>query len=505
LKELQLNGSSLTIDQILIVSREHARVKMAEEALEQVRRGRETVNRILQSGKSVYGVNTGFGKLAERKIGRDELETLQVNLIRSHSVGTGPRLHDDEVRAAMVIRLNTLLKGHSGVRKEIVEQLTSFLNSDLIPEIPRYGSLGASGDLAPSAHLALTLIGEGNIVRNGTLMSAAQALRQGGLKAVKLKEKEGIALINGTQVMTGLGCLLVFDCKNLLDVLDIASAASVEALGGNLSPYDERVHLLRPLKGQIEVAQTIRRLLSGSKLASRSGRVQDPYSLRCIPQVHGAFREALDFARSMVEVEINSVTDNPIVFPEDDSVLSAGNFHGQPVALALDLLCIAVTEACVISERRVNKLLSSFNPKLPLFLTKKSGLNSGMMVLQYTAASLIAQNRVLATPASLDSANVSAGQEDHSSMGVTAALKCREAIDNAFKVVAIELMCACQAIDLLSPFEPGKGTARTFELVRKVCKALDEDRSLSGELEKLSAVLKQPQFRDSVFEAIETV
>jgi histidine ammonia-lyase len=499
LKEITLNGSSLTIEEVVRISRGGAKVRIAQETFDKVQSGRDSVERLLKSRNTVYGVNTGFGRLADRRIDDDKLERLQVNLIRSHSVGTGSRLDKDETRAIMAVRLNTLLKGYSGIRREIAEQLISFLNMQLTPEIPRYGSLGASGDLAPSAHLALTLIGEGNLVGDeGSLIPAKKALKENKVRPVKLREKEGLALINGTQVMTGLGCLLLFDSVNLFDVLDIAAALSLEALQGNPSAFDIRVHSLRPFAGQVGVAETVRTLVSGSKLISKSGRVQDPYSLRCVPQVHGAYRDSLNFAGSIIGVEINSVTDNPIIFPEDDSVVSAGNFHGQPVALALDLLGIAVAGACVISERRVDKLLSGVNDKLPLFLTKESGLNSGMMVLQYTAAALISQNKVLASPATLDSANVSAGQEDHSSMGVTAALKAREIVDNAFGVAAIELLCSCQAIEFLNPAELGDGTSKAFGLVRKISPKLTDDRSLAADIERLSKYLKSGKFRDDV-------
>ena len=338
------------------------------------------------------------------------------------------------------------------------------------------------------------------MIHEGKKLPTKQFLKTVGLKPIKLKEKEGLAIINGTQVMSGLGCLLIEDATNFLDLLDIAAALSLEALGGNIDSFDPRIHELRPIPGQIEVASQIRRLVSGSELLGNANRVQDPYSLRCIPQVHGAFREALKFAKSMIEVEINSVTDNPVIFP-DDSVISAGNFHGQPIAIALDLLGLTLAEACVYSERRTDKLLSGLNPSLPMFLTENSGLRSGMMILQYTAAALVNRNTILAAPAGLHSAVVSAGQEDHASMGVTSALKAREIIINATKVVAIELMCGCQAVEMLGSSRLGKGSQVAIKKIRKLTRHLVEDRSLSAELERLSEYLQKGEFVKSVLDA----
>ena len=501
LGKIVLDGTSLRIDQIISISRDLAQVSIADEAIARVEDGRKIVDRIVKSGKTAYGLNTGFGVLAEKKIDLRDLEVLQLNLIRSHAAGVGSPLSNDEVRAMMVVRLNTLLKGYSGVRPEIVNQLKDFLNSNVVPEIPRYGSLGASGDLAPSAHLALTLIGEGNVIHEGKKLPSRQFLKKVGLKPIRLKEKEGLAIINGTQVMSGLGCLLVKDATNFLDLLDIAAALSLEVLGGNIDSFDSRIQELRPIPGQIEVASQIRQLVSGSELLGSAERVQDPYSLRCIPQVHGGFREALKFAKSMIEVEINSVTDNPVIF-SDDSVISAGNFHGQPIAIALDLLGLTLAEACVYSERRTDKLLSGLNPSLPMFLTKNSGLRSGMMILQYTAAALVNQNTILAAPAGLHSAVVSAGQEDHASMGVTSALKAREIIINATKVVAIELMCGCQAAEMLGQAKLGKGSQVSIKNIRKLTKHLVEDRSLSVDLERLSEYLQKGEFVKSVLDAV---
>lgn len=495
---IYLDGLSLTIDDVLQIARDGVRVEISPQALQRVQDGRKIVEKIVASNRTVYGINTGFGKLAEKKIDAEDLEKLQLNLIRSHAAGVGDPLSAEEVRAVMTVRLNTLLRGYSGVRDEIVKLLASFVNSNIIPHIPRTGSLGASGDLAPSAHLALVMAGEGLAISGGKILQGRLALSRAKLKPVRLKEKEGIAIINGTQVMSGLGCLIVKDSDNLLRINDIAAAASLDALGGNLEAFDDRIQQLRPVMGQIEVAARIRQLVSGSRLLGSGKRVQDPYSLRCIPQVHGAFAEAWRFVSSMVETEINAVTDNPLVFP-DETVISAGNFHGQPVALSLDVLGIAIAEAGSYCERRIDKLLSGFDPELPLFLSTHSGLNSGMMILQYTAAALVNRNLVLATPAGLNTATVSAGQEDHASMGVTSALKAREILANFSQILAIELICACQALDFRGVNNAGIGTKRAHRLVRKYVGFLDSDRSLSAEIQSLSEFLQKGDFVENVF------
>ena len=499
---IQLDGESLSIEAVLRVARQKVPVQIAERALHKVKEGRRSVERILVSEKISYGINTGFGKFSEKVIDRKDLLQLQLNLIRSHAVGTGDPLPEDAARAVMLVRLNTLLKGRSGIRPELAKQIMTYLNSNVVPEIPRYGSLGASGDLAPSAHFALTLVGEGKLVRNGRSFPANVVLKELGIKPLRLREKEGLAIINGTQVMTGLGCLLVSDALNFFDLLDIAAVFSLEALGGNIDAFESRVHNLRPIKGQTEVAERIRALSSLSKLIGRSKRVQDPYSLRCIPQVHGAFREVLDFARKIVEIEINSVTDNPIIFAEDDSVISAGNFHGQPIAVALDMLAVVIAEACTFSERRIDKLLSGLNPKLPLFLTEDSGLSSGMMVLQYTAAALNSKIALLATPAGLWTATVSAGQEDHSSMGMTSALKAQEMLHLAMKVVGIELICASQAAELLDEKALGTGSTTALKLIRQITHRVNEDRSMAEDLERLACFLEEGDFAHKVLQSV---
>lgn len=497
-----LDGTSLTIENVVDVARNYARVEIALAAIEAVKRGRKSIERILKSGETVYGINTGFGKLADTKISGGQLDQLQHNLIRSHSVGTGAPLNEDETRAVMVVRLSSLLRGNSGVRLEVTRQLQEFLNRKLYPVIPRYGSLGASGDLAPSAHLALCLIGEGQAFdSNKKLVRTSTVLQKLRIDPIKLRAKEGLAIINGTQVMTGLGALLINDVRSLIRNLDIAAAMSLESLGGSLSPFQSRIQKLRPMRGQAHVASRILRLLRDSRLTESENHVQDPYSLRCIPQVHGAFYDALQYAKNVIEIELNSVTDNPIIFPESDEVVTAGNFHGQPISLALDLLCMAVAEASVFSERRIDKLLSGFNPKLPLFLSSDPGLNSGFMVTQYTAAALVAENKILSRPASTENASVSAGQEDHASMGVTAALKARTVVDHTTTVIAIEILCAAQSLELLTggnKKKMGQGTRIALKEVRSISRTLKEDRPLEPDINKLSEALKQDRLTRAI-------
>lgn len=499
-----LDGESLSFQDITEIARNHLKAEIAQSALERVSKGRDSIERILKSRRTVYGINTGFGKLAESRVGKKEIDRLQLNLIRSHAVGSGVALEEDETRALIVVRLNSLLKGNSGVRDCVVLLLRDFLNNRFLPIIPRHGSLGASGDLAPSAHLALSLVGEGLAFdKQGAKVRAISRLNELGLRPIRLKAKEGLAIINGTQVMTGLACLLTSDSEQALLNLDIAGALSLEALGGSLTPFDARVQKLRPHRGQAQVATRIQKLVRDSSLIESAGRVQDPYSLRCIPQVHGAFIDAFHYTKSVVEVEINSVTDNPIVFPETDEVLSSGNFHGQPIALALDFLCFSLAEASAYSERRIDKLLSGFNEKLPMFLTKSPGLNSGLMVTQYTAAALVADNKILARPASLENASVSAGQEDHASMGLTAALKAREVLEHTFRVIAIEMLCSAQALDLLETKKMGQGTRIAHREIRKISKPLRDDRSMSEEVEKLAIALKEGKISRNVGRAIQ--
>ena len=492
---LILDGSSLTTEKVVSIARDFTEIEIGVEGKENVRKGRESIERMLKTGGVYYGINTGFGKLADTVIPNADLEKLQVNLIRSHSVGVGQPFAEDEVRAIMVVRLNSLLKGYSGVSLDVIEQLQIFLNEKIYPLIPRFGSLGASGDLIPSAHLALCMIGESYVFDNGKQIPTRIMLQRIGIKPLSLKAKEGLSIINGTQVMTALGCLLIHDAEISLNNMDGISAMSLEALRAHLTPFQSRIQLIRPQEGQREVASRITKFLQDSTFVGSSRRVQDPYSLRCIPQVHGAFYDALRFARSIIANELNSVTDNPIVFSETDEIVSTGNFHGQPVSLALDLLCISLAEASMISERRIDKLLSGLNTELPLFLAAKPGLHSGLMVTQYSAAALVAQNRILAQPASLESANVSAGQEDHASMGVNAALKGLEVLENTLFVLAVEAVCSAQAIDVILDKNPklkqGIFTSILHKKIRELCPRIEADQTLFEEIKLVAKLLRK--------------
>ena len=451
----------------------------------QVQQAARVVAEIAEQDDAVYGVNTGFGDLAAVRVPHEQLRALQRNLVRSHAVGVGPLLPEESVRAVLLLRANTLAAGRSGVRAEVIDLLCDMLNRRVHPAIPMHGSVGASGDLAPLAHAALVLMGEGETVANGVRRAGGDALKAAGLKRIELQPKEGVALINGTQVMTAIGCLALHDGEVLAASADVVGAMSAEALRSTDRAWDEEPHATRPHPGQQAVAANLRALMAGSpNVAShRRGdpRVQDPYSVRCMPQVHGATRDALAYVRRVLEIEINSVTDNPIVFAEDRRVVSGGNFHGQPVAIALDLAAIALTELADISEARVDRLTNGHTSGLPPFLTPDAGTNSGFMVAQYTAAALLAEDRLRAVPASVQSIPTSAGMEDHVSMGVHAAHKVAEIARNTRDVLAIEALCAAQGLDLLTATTaPGVEEAR--RVVRERSPRLEDDRTLAPDI-----------------------
>ena len=440
----------------------------------------------------VYGVNTGFGDLATVRVGQDQLRDLQRNLLRSHAVGVGDPLSADVVRAVLLLRANTLAAGHSGVRVATIGLLLELLNNDVVPVIPAHGSVGASGDLAPLAHAALVLIGEGEALIGGQRMSGAEALRRKGLSAIELGPKEGVALINGTQVMTAIGCLALHDAEVLASTADVVGAMSAEALRATDAAWDEALNEARPHPGQQLVAANLRALMTGSpNVASHKTndpRVQDPYSVRCMPQVHGASRDALAYTRRVLEIEINAVTDNPLVFAEQRRVTSGGNFHGQPVAIALDLATIAVAELADISEARIDRLTNGHTSGLPPFLTPEPGTNSGFMVAQYTAAALVTENRLRSFPASVESLPTSAGMEDHVSMGVHAAHKLAAVVRNTRDVLAIEALCAAQGLDLLGA-TTGPGVEQARHVIRERVPALARDRVLAPDVVTISDLI----------------
>ncbi|HEX9123800.1 MAG TPA: histidine ammonia-lyase [Actinomycetota bacterium] len=479
-------GESLTLEDVVAVAG-GAEVALSSGAARRIQAARAVVEAAVAAGRTVYGVTTGFGSLANVRIPPAQADVLQRRIVRSHATAVGPALSHAEARAMLLLRAHVLALGHSGVRVQIVERMVDMLNRDLVPVVPEQGSLGASGDLAPLACLALPLIGGGELLVHGQPIPAARALADAGLEPLSLSAKEGLALVNGTQGMLAVGILAAMRLARLARVADVAAAMTIEAALGTDRPFDERLHALRPHAGQAASASNLRRLLAGSAIASSHREsdhlVQDAYSLRCAPQVHGATREVLRFAGGVLEVEVGSVSDNPIVLPETEEILSGGNFHGQPVAVALDALAAATVPLASISERRLFRLLAADrNNGLPAFLVPESGLNSGFMLLQYTAASLVSECKALAHPASVDSIPSSAGQEDHVSMGMTAARHAREVGANAEVVLALEVLAAAQALDLRGPLEPAPGTAAAHDAVRTVVPFLSEDRELGPDI-----------------------
>ena len=440
----------------------------------------------------MYGVNTGFGDLATVRVAHADQRALQLNLIRSHAVGLGAPLPEDVVRAILLLRANTLAAGRSGVRTQVIELLLGMLDSGVHPVIPKHGSVGASGDLAPLAHAALVLVGEGEAFLGGRRMPGAEALKKAGLKPIELGPKEGVALINGTQVMTAIGCLALHDAEILATTADVIGALSAEALRATDAAWDERLNAARPHPGQTVVAANLRVLMTGSPNVQShkvgDTRVQDPYSIRCMPQVHGASRDALSYVRRTLETEINSVTDNPLVFADERRVVSGGNFHGQPVAIALDTAAIAVAELADISEARIDRMTNGHTSGLPPFLTSEPGTNSGFMVAQYTAAALVTENRIRSFPAAVESLPTSAGMEDHVSMGTHAAHKLAAIVRNTRDVLAIEALCAAQGLDLLgATAAPGVEEAR--RVIREHVPALARDRVLAPDVERTADVI----------------
>ena len=496
-----LNGERLDLTDVAAVARGSVSVELGPQAVGRVEKAHAVVRRILEGDEQVYGVNTGFGHLKDIRIPPDRLETLQLNLIRSHAAGVGDPLPDDVVRAIMLLRAHVLALGHSGVRPVIIETLLAHLNTGILPVIPEKGSVGASGDLAPLSHLALSLMGEGRVRFGGQEMPADRALKETGIAPLKLGPKEGLALINGTQVIAAIGSLAAVEAGTLMTVADIAAATTVEALCGSHKPFEERLQALRPHPGQIAAAANMRALLHDSDIArshSTCGRVQDAYSIRCVPQVHGAARDVLRFTRSVLEIEINAVTDNPIVFPEEGDLLSGGNFHGEAPAMALDALTIAAAEIASIAERRIERLMNPALSGLKPFLTPDPGINSGLMMGQVTAAALVSENKVLSHPASVDSISTEAGQEDHVSMGPIAARKARRVVDHAFTVVAIEILSACQALDLEPTPRPGRGVEAAHGRVRNEVPFMVTDRMLANDIAAVEALVRSGRLLDAV-------
>ncbi|MCL2426467.1 MAG: histidine ammonia-lyase [Oscillospiraceae bacterium] len=484
---LILGDIPLTIEDVVRVARKHERVKLSDAAIERMEKSRTWVDKVLDSEKPVYGINTGFGELSKILIPRERWESLQRNLILSHCTGVGERFPEDVSRAIMLLRANSLIQGYSGIRVEAVERLIMLLNKDIYPVIPSKGSVGSSGDLAPLSHMAAVLLGEGMVVYEGKEVPSANVLEAAEISPIVLEAKEGLALINGTQAMTAVAALTLYDACNLMKIVDIAAALSLEALTGTRTAFDPRIGMIRPHKGHGETAINVLKLTEDSKIMENHAdceKVQDAYSLRCVSQVHGASKKALHHVIDTVNVEMNSVTDNPLVMADTGEIISGGNFHGQPVALVMDYLKIALAELGNISERRTSRLVDSKLSDLPAFLTAYPGVNSGFMILQYTAASLVSENKVLAHPASVDSIPTSANQEDHVSMGTIAARQAQEILENVQYVLAIEILAATQGIDFLSSNDksPGKGNNAVHKVVRTIVPHLDDDRVLSPDI-----------------------
>ena len=503
---LILDGQSLTLAEIEAVSLTRCPVAIAPAALTRVAQSRALIEEILAAGETVYGVNTGFGKLSDVRIPAENLAQLQTNLVRSHAGGVGQPLSEAESRAMLLLRANVLAKGFSGCRPALVELLVALLNAGVHPVIPEKGSVGASGDLAPLAHLALVAIGEGEAFYKGARMAGGEALRQAGLKPIVLAAKEGLALLNGTQAMTAVGALAVARARRVAQLADLAGAMSLEALMGTPAAFDPRIQQARPHRGQIRSAEHLVELLADSSIReshrTADSRVQDAYCLRCMPQVHGAARDALEHVRGILEIESGSATDNPLVFPDNSSktsirgaVLSGGNFHGAPLAYAFDYAAIVLTDLACITERRIDRLLNiDINEGLPAFLSPDPGLSSGFMIAQIVAAALINECQVLAHPSSAGSIPTDGGKEDHVSMGMTGALKLRQIVENAERVVGIELMCAAQGLEFRRPLRASREVEQAHAVVRTLLPRLEQDRVLAHDIEAMATAVRAGAF-----------
>ncbi|HWR44505.1 histidine ammonia-lyase [Sporomusa sp.] len=483
-----LDGYALTLEDVVKVAREYEEAGLSDQGRKQIVDSRAIVDKILDAESPVYGISTGFGDFSQIFISKEKREKLQKNLILSHATGVGEHLPEDVVRTAMLLRANSLAKGYSGIKLSTVEMLLTLLNRRICPVIPAKGSVGASGDLAPLSHMVLVMLGEGQAYVNGKLMSGAEALAVNGLEPIALGGKEGLALINGTQIMTAVGCMVWQDAVNLMKSADVAAALCIEALKGTRTAFDPRISQVRPHIGQVATTENMLRLTENSPIIEshvNCSKVQDAYSLRCVPQVHGASKDALRRVEETLTIEINAATDNPLIMPDTGEAISGGNFHGQPIALVMDYLKLALAELGNISERRTNRLLDAHLSELPPFLTAYPGEDSGLMITQYTAASLVSENKVLVHPASADSIPTSANQEDHVSMGTIAARQAREILENVRYILAIECLAAAQGIDFLAPLTPGAGTGAAHKAIRQAVPHLDEDRIPAPDIQNI--------------------
>lgn len=493
---ITLTGNTLTLQEIKEVLFNGQKVRASEESMEAAQKSREAVERIVSDKRVIYGINTGFGKFSDVLIDQEDVQDLQLNLIRSHACGVGEPFPEVVARAMVLLRANALLKGYSGIRPMVIERLIELVNKHIIPVIPQQGSLGASGDLAPLSHLALVLVGEGEVFYKGSRMDALTALQMEGISPITLEAKEGLALINGTQAMTAMGVVGYLEAEQLTYESELIASMTIEGLNGIIDAFAEEVQTARGYQQQIDTAARIRKYLSDSLLTTMQGelRVQDAYSLRCIPQVHGATWQALDYVKEKLEIEMNAATDNPLIFDNGEKVISGGNFHGQPIAFAMDFMKIAVAEMANISERRIERLINPQLNDLPPFLSPEPGLQSGAMIMQYAAASLVSENKTLAHPASVDSIPSSANQEDHVSMGTIASRHAYQIIQNTRRVLAIEMICAMQAVEHRGIEKMATHTKHFYEKGREQVASIKQDRIFSKDIEKLAEWLKTIEF-----------
>jgi len=501
MKEIFFGMEGMTLEDLASISRKGVKVQLTKGSQKRIKKARELIEQWVQEEKSIYGVTTGFGALSDVAISKKDTRQLQENILMSHAAGVGDVFDEETVRAVMALRIKDLARGHSGIRLKTVRHLITLLNQGVCPVVPEKGSVGASGDLVPLAHLSLVLIGQGEAFYKGRRISGLEALNRCGIKPLRLEAAEGLALINGTQVMTAIGGLAVYDALGLSNLIDIAAAMSLEVLMGSRMEFDPRIHQARPHPGQAEVADNMYRITQNSEIITSHKdcrRIQDAYTLRCSPQVHGASKDAVAYVKNVVETEMNASTNNPLIFPESQEFLLGGNFHGQPVALALDFLCMAVSEFANISERRIERLVNPKLSGLPAFLVSDGGLNSGFMLAQYTAASLVSENKVLSHPACVDSITTSANKEDHVSMGTISARKCREVVKNSENVIAIELLCGAQALDLFTNLNPGEGTLAAYTVIRDAVSHLDKDRILSKDIDTIKQLMRSGKILKAV-------
>ena len=505
MKTVILDGKHLTLEQVLEVAEGKTGVRISPLAGKRMKRSRDFVEEALEQGEKIYGVTTGFGLLSDQLINLSQIEALQRNLIRSHCVGVGPYFDEEATRAIMLLRANVLAMGYSGTRIEVLETLVEMINRRVHPLIPEQGSVGASGDLAPLAHLASVLMGEGEALFHGKVMSGRKAMEKAGIPTLTLKAKEGLALINGTQVMTAVGLLALLRAERLCKVADIVGACTLDALKGSFRAFDFDIDKVRPFPGSFAVSKNFQKLGRKDEIAESHKfcpKIQDAYSLRCIPQVHGAVRDALAFIRITLEIEVNSATDNPLIFAEKGKILNCGNFHGEPIAFAMDFLGIVASELGGISERRIEKLINPALSGLPAFLTSEGGLHSGLMMVQVSAAALVSENKVLAHPASVDSIPTSADKEDHVSMGTIAARKGREIVKNVEHILAMELLCATQGLEFLLPLQPGIGIKEAYCLVREKVPPIKGDRRFSEDIRMIQQLIESGELLRRVEKAV---